>query len=149
MKKKAVGIFYAAIILFAGGCVSFKIEPLPEPEQLVETFALCKRVLPDGELLAPVDITTDFVLEDPGVFCFVELKNVGESMTLQWKWYSPDGKLFKETDAVPVNTSQVYLETVTAYDRLDIPREESLKGGWVVVIVVSGRLAGRRTFNIR
>ena len=142
-------VFYMGIILFLGGCISFKIEPQPEPEQLVEAFLLCKQVLPDGELLAPSDITTDFVLDDPGVFCFVKLKNVGRAMTLQWKWYGPDGTLYKETAGVPVNTNEAYLETVTAYDKLDVQTEKSFEGRWVVVILVSGRLAGRRTFNVR
>jgi hypothetical protein len=148
MKIKAIVIFCLGIILCVWGCVSFKIDPLPEPEQLVETFVLCKRVLPDGELLTPVDITADFVLDDPGVFCFVELRNVGQAMTLKWKWYAPDGILFKETSDVPVNLNEAYLETVTAYDKLDIQREESFEGRWVVVIMVSGRLAGRLTFTL-
>jgi hypothetical protein len=149
MKIKVVVILHVAIVLFVGGCVSFKIQPLPEPEQLVETFLLCKRVLPDGELLAPAEIATEFIRDDPGIFCFVALKNVGEAMTLQWKWYGPDGTLFKETVAVPVNTNEAYLEAVTAYDQLNIPQEDRFEGRWVVVIFVSGRLAGRRTFHIR
>ena len=149
MINKAVVIFSVTSFLAGGGCVSFKIEPRPEPEQLVETLVLCKRVLPDGELLAPADITTDFVLDDPDVLCFVELKNVGRTMTLKWKWYAPDGMLFKETADVPVNESEVYLEVVTAYDRLDIQQEESFEGHWVVVILVNGELAGRRTFIVR
>ena len=149
MRKKAVAVFTLTTFLFMGGCVSFKIEPLPDPEQIVENFVLCKRVLPDGELLAPADITADFVQDDPGVLCFVELKNVGRTMTLKWKWYGPDGMSFKETVDVPVNENEVYLETVTAYDRLEIPKGESFQGRWVVVILVNGKLAGRRTFNIR
>ena len=149
MKKNVIVVFYFVAMLLVEGCISFKIQPLPEPEQLLENFVLCKRAVPDGELLAPADITTDFVLDDLGVLGFVELKNVGETIMLQWRWYSPDGTLFKETEDVPVNTSQVYLETVTAYDRLDIPQEESSEGRWVVVIIISGRLAGRRTFDIR
>jgi hypothetical protein len=149
MKKKPVVIFCMAIFLIGGGCITFKIEPRPEPEQVVKTLVLCKRVIPDGELLAPVDITTDFIIGDPDVLCFVELKNVGRALTLKWKWYAPDGVLFKETAAVPVNENRAYLEVVTAYDRLDIPLEESFEGRWVVVILIDGELAGRRTFIIR
>jgi hypothetical protein len=149
MIKKAVVIFSVASFLAGGGCVSFKIEPRPEPEQLVETLVLCKRVLPDGELLAPADITTEFVMDDPDVLCFVELKNVGRAMTLKWKWYAPDGSLFKETADVSVNKNESYLEAVTAYDGLDMQQEESFKGHWVVVILVNGELAGRRTFIVR
>lgn len=149
MIKKAVAIFCATSFLAGAGCVTLKIEPRPEPEQLIETLVLCKRVLPEGELLAPVDITTDFVLEDPEVLCFVELKNVGRFMKLKWKWYAPDGRLFKETADVPVNENEAYLEAVTAYDRLDIQQEEGFKGRWIVVILVNGELAGRRTFFVR
>jgi hypothetical protein len=149
MMKKAVIIFCIVSFLDSGACISFKIEPRPEPEQLVETLVLCKRVLPDGELLAPADITTDFVMDDPTVLCFVALKNVGRVMMLKWKWYAPDGTLFKETADVPVNESQIYLEAVTAYDRLDIVEEESFVGSWAVVILVNGEMAGRRGFTIR
>lgn len=149
MIKKAAIIFCVASFLAGAGCISFKIEPLPEPEQLVETLVLCKRVIPDGELLAPADITTDFVMDDPVVLCFVALKNVGQAMTLKWKWYAPDGTLFKETVDVPVNESEAYLEAVTAYDRLDTQQEESFGGRWMVVILVNGELAGRRTFIVR
>ena len=149
MTKTTIVILCLAIFLNMEGCISFKIEPLPDPEQLIETFVLCKKVFPEEELLAPAERTTEFVWDDPGVFCFVELKNVGRAMTLKWKWYAPDGVLFKETADVPVNTNEDYLESVTAYDKLEIRREESFKGRWVVVILVSGRLAGRRTFDIR
>jgi hypothetical protein len=149
MIKKALVIFSVASFLAGAGCISFKIEPRPEPEQLVETLVLCKRVLPDGVLLAPADITTDFVMDDPDVLCFVELKNVGRAMTLKWKWYAPDGSLFKETADVSVNENESYLEAVTAYDGLDIKQEESFEGSWVVVILVNGELAGRRTFIVR
>ena len=67
MKKKTILLVFTAIILYVGGCISFKIEPLPEPEQLVQTFVLCKSVLTEGELLTPADITSDFVLDDPAV----------------------------------------------------------------------------------
>ena len=149
MIKKTVAIFCVISFLTGGACLTFKIEPRPEPEQLVETLVLCKRVLPDGELLAPADITTDFSMENPDVLCFVKLKNVGRFMTLKWKWYAPDGTLFKETVDVPVNESEAYLEAVTAYDKLEIQPEESFKGHWVVVIFVNRELAGRRTFFVR
>ncbi|MGD9344713.1 MAG: hypothetical protein PVH84_02545 [Candidatus Aminicenantes bacterium] len=148
MIKKTVAIFCAVSFLGGGGCISFRIEPLPEPEQLVESFVLCKSVIPDGELLAPEETATNFNGSDPHVICFVGLTNVGRKMTLKWKWYSPDGKLYKETVEVPVNENDVYLEAVTAYDRLDIQQEESYKGRWLVVILVNGELAGRRTFTI-
>jgi hypothetical protein len=149
MIKKAVVISCFVSYLLVGGCISFKIAPRPEPEQLVETLVLCKRVLPDGELLAPADVTTDFVLENSDVHCFVEIKNVGQIMTLKWKWYAPDETLFKETVDVLVNENEAYLEAVTAYDKLDILQEEGFKGLWVVVILINGELAGRRTFNVR
>jgi len=149
MIKKAVVVFCVTSFLTGAGCVSLRIEPRPEPEQLVETLVLCKRVLPGGELLAPVDITTDFVLDDPDVLCFVKIKNVGQTITLKWKWYAPDGMLFKETADVPVNEIETYLEAVTAYDGLDIEQEESFEGRWAVVILVNGELVGRRTFTVR
>ncbi len=148
MKNRWIFIF-CVITLFVGErCVSFKIEPLPEPEKLVKTLVLCKGIIPDGELLAPVDETADFVLGDSGVICFLELTNVSQAMTLKWKWYAPGGALFKETSAVPVNENRLYIETVTAYDKLDTQDEERFAGRWVVVILIDGELAGRQTFSI-
>jgi len=149
MIKKIAVIFCVVFFLSGGGCISFRIEPRPEPEHLVETFVLCKKVVPNGELLAPEGTTTDFDGNDPQVLCFVGLKNVGQKMTLKWKWYSPAGILFKETVDVSVNTTEVYLEAVTAYDRLDMRQEGIYEGRWVVVILVNEELAGRRTFTIR
>lgn len=149
MRKKAIVIFYLVAMVIVGGCISFKIEPLPDPEQLLQNFVLCKRVVPDGILLAPADISADFVRDDLDILCFVELKNVGRTMTLKWKWYGPDGMVFKETVDVPVNETQVYLETVTAYDKLVIPQDEGFEGSWVVVLLIDGKLAGRRTFVLR
>lgn len=149
MIRKVIVIFCVASFFTVGGCVSLKIVPRPEPEQLVETLVLCKRVLSDGELLAPADITTDFAMDDSGVICFVELKNVSQAMTLKWKWYSPEESLFKETVDVLVNESHLYLKVVTAYDKLDMQQEGSFDGHWVVVVLINGELAGRRTFIIR
>lgn len=149
MTKKAVSILCVVIFLTAEGCITFKIEAPPEPQPRIENFVLCKRVIPDGVLLAPLDITTDFVLADLDVFCFVELKSVGRPMTLKWKWYAPDGVLFKETAAVTVNENRSFLEVVTAYDRLDMRQGGSFEGRWVVLVLVDGKLAGRRTFKIR
>jgi hypothetical protein len=148
MIKKTIAIFCATSFLAGAGCLTLKIEPRPEPEQLIEALVLCKRVLPDGELLAPADITTDFVEQNPDVLCFVKLKNVGRIMTLKWKWYAPHGRLFKETADVLVNENEAYLEAVTAYDRLDIQQEAGFKGRWIVVILVNGELAGRRFFFV-
>lgn len=149
MIKGAIAFFCGVCILAAAGCISFKIEPRPEPEEIVETFVLCKRVIPDGELLAPADIAADFTADDPEVLSFVKLKNIERTVMLKWKWYAPDERLFKETADVPVNEDKVYLETVTAYDKLDMEREENFRGRWIVVILIDGELAGRRTFFVR
>jgi hypothetical protein len=148
MKNRGLVIFCMTALFIGERCVSFKIEPLAEPEKLVKTLVLCKEIIPAGELLAPVDVTRDFVLGDSGVICFVELANVSQTMTLKWKWYAPGGALFKETNDVPVNESRVYIETVTAYDKLDTQHEERFAGRWVVIVLIDGELAGRQTFSI-
>lgn len=148
MKNKTLILIGVTALLAGEACVSFKIEPRPVPENLLKTLVLCKNVVPDDELLAPVDITSDFERTDGSVICFVELATVSQPITLQWKWYAPSGVLFKETAAVPVNKSQIYLETVTAYDKLDIQKEDPSVGRWVTVILIDGKLAGRRNFSI-
>jgi len=149
MKKTFVRMaaFWAAIHL--GSCISFKIAPPPPPENQVEAMVLCKRIGQKEALLFPEEIQAEFIAEGEPVHCFVKLRNVSRLIRLKWKWYVPEGDLYRETDEVVVNREEVYLETVTAYDKIEPAGCEVYEGTWSVVVLIDGALAGRRIFALK
>ncbi len=135
-------------ISLMGSCVSFKIQPPPEPENQLDTIVLCERVEQKEGLLFPGE---SFVAFRPGhgpIHCFVRLKNVNQTIRLKWKWYAPEGRLYKETKEVTVNGNSIFLEVVTAYDQIELKPDELDEGWWTVVVMVNGKLIGRRTFQL-
>ena len=140
----------AALLVFVlmGSCVSFKIQPPPDPENQVDTVVLCKIIEEREGLLFPGASVVEFKPSDELVNCFVRLKNVSQTIRLKWKWYTPEGHLFKETKEVTVNRDAIYLEDITAYDQIELKPEELDEGRWTVVVMVNGQLIGRRTFQL-
>jgi len=135
-------------IILTGSCVSFKIQPPPDPENQIETLVLCKRVEQREGLIYPGESLVDFKPADGPIHCYVRLKNVSQTIRLKWKWYSPDGHLYRETKEVTVNRDSVYLQAVTAYDQIELEQEGFYEGQWAVVVMVNGQLIGRRTFHL-
>jgi hypothetical protein len=149
MKKTFVHAAVFGIAVLLGSCISFKIEPPPPPENQVEDMVLCKRIEEREALLFPEEAQAEFSAESGPVHCFVKLTNVSRLIRLKWKWFTPEGSVFRETDDVIVNREEVYLESVTAYDSIAPEGPGSYEGLWSVVIFVDGTLAGRRTFVLK
>jgi len=136
------------VISLMGSCVSFKIQPPPEPENQVETIVLCKWIEQREGLLFPGESLVEFKPSDGPIHCFVRLKNVSQTIRLKWKWYMPEGRLYRETKEVTVNRDPIYLEAVTAYDQIELKPEEFDEGRWTVVVMVNDKLISRRTFQL-
>ena len=145
-------ILYSAaaflVIILMGSCVSFKIQPPPDPENQVDAIVLCKRVEQREGLLFPGESLVEFKPSDGSIHCFVRLKNVSKTIQLKWKWYVPEGRLYRETKEVTVNSDPIYLEAVTAYDQIELKPEKLDEGRWTVVVIVDGKLIGRRSFQL-
>ena len=144
-------IYWSAILLavsLMSSCVSFKIQPPPDPENQVETLVLCKGIEQREDLIFPGESLVEFKPGDGSIHCYVRLKNVSQTIRLMWKWYAPDGHLHRETKEVTVNRDAIYLETVTAYDQIELKQEEYEEGRWAVAVLMNGRLIGRRTFQL-
>lgn len=131
-----------------GSCVSFKIQPPPDPKNQVDTIVLCKRVEQREGLLLPGESIVEFKPGYGPIHCFIRLKNVSKTIRLKWKWYVPEGRLYRETKEVTVNRDSIYLEAVTAYDQIEPKPEELDEGRWTVVVMLNGKLIGRRTFQL-
>ena len=148
MRKIFTSLLAVIFLLSLCGCISFKVNPLPFPENFLVRAAVCKKIDDSGELLEPQEIMSEFDEEGQNIFCFIELANVSREITLQWKWYSPDKKLIRESSEVPVNQEIKYLESVTAYDKLSPDQGTTAKGEWTVIVLVNGKLAVRLTFSV-
>ena len=136
------------VISLMGSCVSFKIQPPPDPENQVDTIVLCHRVEQKEGLLSPVECQVEFGPGHGPIHCFVRLKNVSQTIQLKWKWYAPEGQLYRETKEVTVNRNAIFLEIVTAYDQIALKQDKLNEGQWIVVVLLNGTLIGRRTFKI-
>ncbi|MFC2165526.1 hypothetical protein ACFLT2_11095 [Acidobacteriota bacterium] len=144
-------IYWATVLLTISlmeSCVSFKIQPSPDPENQVDTIVLCKRIEQREGLLFPGESLVEFKPDFGPIHCFIRLKNVNQTIRLKWKWYAPEGRLYRETKEVIVNSEPIYLEVVTAYDQIELKPEEFDEGWWTVVVWVNGKLIGRRTFQL-
>lgn len=130
-------------------CISFKINPLYPPEAQIEYIHICKNIDDKGDLLKPLDITSEFTLEDENVICIIRLKEIATKIDLRWKWYSPDKNMVRDTENVTVNQDEKYLEVVTAYDMLKLDPEENTEEHWTVVVFINNKFVGKKTFQVR
>ena len=149
MNKTCVRLAAFWTAMLAGSCMTFKIAPPPLPENQVEAIVLCKRIGQTDALFFPEEVQAEFFTESGPIHCFVKLRNVSRSIRLKWKWYEPEGDLFRGTDDVIVNREEAYLEAVTAYDKIEPEGQEVFEGTWSVVVLIDGTLAGRRTFVLK
>jgi hypothetical protein len=137
------------LILVLCACLSFKLDPLPDPGRVVREVTLCKEIDESQELLEPGESVKEFMAGSDPVICFVSMKDVTRRIRLRWRWYDPRGFLHKASQEVTVNPDEVYLEAVTAYDRIEPEALTGLQGKWIVTIFVNDILIGRMAFSVR
>jgi hypothetical protein len=142
------GIWAAAVGLMAAACVTITPKPAPEPECRVaglEVGAAIRAADDLFELEAPQNF---FPPGTAKVYALVRLTDIPGALRMRWKWYGPDGRLVRDSLDVPANAEGLYLEVLTAFDRLDLgpPDAAPAAGTWQVVFFLDGRLAARRSF---
>jgi len=142
---KCAGVF--CFLILGLSCISFKIPILPEPENQIEKIVLCEDIRTEDDLLVPVDIRSEFEQGRESIICFIQMRYTSREIALKWKWYSPEGKLLRDTGGIKVNPENMYLDYVTAYDRL---RFESLpdEGDWTVAVFINDNLIATHRFKI-
>jgi hypothetical protein len=134
--------------VYFSGCFSFKVPPLPLPENYIESLEICKKVEMRDNLLSPIGTSTVFgPLED--LFCYIRLRNTVRKVQIRWKWYAPDQTLARDTGNVDINADEKYLDVVTASDPLSLSSSEKKEGNWVVCIIINNNLASVRRFVIQ
>jgi hypothetical protein len=148
MRNLALFFCGLSLIWVASSCISFKVEPLPDPGRIVREVTLCKEIDESQELLEPGEAVTEFRVGKDSVFCFLHLQDVAQQVELKWKWYSPDDKLFKTSDEATINQDEIYLEAVTAYDMISPESLADHHGRWSVAVFVNDVLLTRLIFTV-
>lgn len=149
VRKEILILIFASSCIFLGSCITFKIKPLPPPEDQVEYVLLCKEVDESGDLISPIAIQSEYTSQDSHIICLIRIKNVSKEIHLMWKWYAPEKKMAKDTGNVVINHEEKYLELVTAYDIFEFNPKENIEGQWRVVVFLNNKLIGRKAFQIK
>ena len=148
MKRYFVISILATSLIFFLNCISFKSGYFLPSGNQVESILLCTKIDDSGDLLKPLDVQSEFTLEDDRVICFVKLKDIATKIDLRWKWYSPDKKLARDTGNIIVSKGDRYLEAATAYDMFQLNPENIAEGQWTVVIFMNDKFIGKKLFQI-
>lgn len=138
-----------ACLLILSGCITFKINSLSSPEEVVFEMELCSKIEDAGELLEPLEIASEFPQDGRNIYCFISLMEVSREVRMKWKWYSPDKSLYRESEEVIVNSEGVYLEEITAYDKITPDIEKKWQGRWRVAVLIDGQFKVGKSFWIK
>jgi len=148
--RKIFLISLAAVCCFGvGSCISFNINVLVSPENVISEIAICEGIDDSGELLKPLEITSEFDSSAENIICFIGLVNVTQQIRLKWKWYMSEHELYRESPEVTVNEDEEYLEHITAYDKITYDSIKEMPGEWLVVVMMNNELIARRFFFVR
>lgn len=147
-------LFFACvgIVFYCAGCISFRIQPPYPEEAYIESISFCLGIQEtEDELLAPVDIKEEFSMDDDNIVCFVAVKNIGRKIQLRWKWYAPNKDLSRDSENIVINSSASPLETLFAYDeiQLSLREKDALVGVWTVVVLLDNQVLARKVFEVR
>lgn len=99
-------------------------------------------------LLTP---TNTFTTQDNAVVAHVRLANLSGQHTVEWRWYSPDGKLYHAPDPYEIGTSKgKYAEEATLWHKISIKNNKAqhYPGEWTVKIILDGSIIATKYFDL-
>ena len=144
------GIFAFILILTAGACIRLiPRQTVEEPAAVIDRHVFAAEVVKAGEWAEPGDEKNVFVKgKDGSVFSFLSLKNVEGEHSLAWKWYDPEGRLYRSPDPIPVGRPGQLFARYIAWDEIRV-FEEKDSGRWTVAVFLDGVLALTAHFQIK
>lgn len=139
-----------AAAVFLSSCVRLLPGPPPDdPAAVVERHTLCSEVKETGEWAEPGENRTLFKNgEDGAVFSFLQFRNLQGAHTLAWKWYDPARSLIRASEPVPIGLDGRQFERIVAWDKI-VLHDNRDPGFWTVAVLIDGRVAHSRSFEIR
>ena len=127
-----------------------KVAKAPPPK--FNGIVLAKDVDTSGTVGVPVELTSNFFINDEQVVGFLSLDDVTGSHTLRWEWIAPDGRIYLVSNdySLVVNKGK-YLPKVTAWHRLSITYEPAADtlGEWKVAVYVDDELVDVKPFMLK
>lgn len=137
-------------ILLAAGCVRFLPKDRPEPPAAaVDRHVLCASIKPAEGWADPGPDAAAFGRgPDAVVHSFLELRGVRGRHEAAWRWYGPSGLLLRASDPVEIGEDGRTYARYIAWDKLAL-HEAREPGFWTVAVLIDGRLASSRSFEVR
>ena len=86
--------------------------------------------------------------KDKRIYCFLTLKTIRSEHFLEWKWYDPDGKLYRSTKKIKIGEKNVIYEKFIAWDGIILFREKK-NGKWKIAIFLDNKFLDMTEFEIK
>jgi len=145
-------IFAAAAVLAwaAAACVRILPKDRPQPPAAaVDRHVLCASVAARDGWADPGPDASAFARgPEASVHSFLELRGVRGRHEAAWRWYGPSGLLVRASDPVSIGQEGRTFARYIAWDSLRL-RESRDPGSWTVAVLLDGRLAASRSFEVR
>jgi hypothetical protein len=150
MRRRIGALLTAALLAASSGCVRILPKDRPEPPAaVVDSHILCAAVTPRGGWADPGPDASSFSRgAEAAVHSFLELRGVRGRHAAAWRWYGPSGLLVRASDPVDVGEEGRTYARYIAWDKMAL-HEGREPGAWTVAVLIDGRLAASRSFEVR
>lgn len=148
--KRKRGAVLAIVLLATAACVRILPKERPEPPAAaIDRHVLCASVKTADGWADPGPDTAAFGRgPDAAVHSFLELRGVRGRHEAAWRWYGPSGLLIRASDPVAIgDDGRTYVRYI-AWDKLALHKGRE-SGFWTVAVLIDGRLASSRSFEVR
>ncbi|MCP2618006.1 hypothetical protein NLC82_01125 [Candidatus Aminicenantes bacterium AC-335-A11] len=131
-------------------CIQFKPEKMPLISlPILEEIVVCGKIMKERNWAYPRDIKTVFIKgKDKRIYCFLILKKIEDEHFLEWKWYDPEGKLYRSTERIKIGEKGVIYEKFIAWDGIILFREKK-DGKWKIAIFLDNKFLDMIEFEIK
>jgi len=138
------------ILLFLFSCIQFRPEKVPFVSlPLLEKIIVCEKIEKGKNWAYPKDIKNIFVKKkDKRIYCFLSLAKVNGEHFLEWRWYDPEGKLYRSTKKIKIGEKGINYEKFIAWDGIILFREKK-NGKWKIAVFLDEKLFGTVEFEIK
>jgi len=107
-------------------------------------MVICTDVEQLKGLFSPLGITSDFNPNNGQVICLIRLQEVDRDVRVGWRWYNPDGRLYRDIDQFIFNEED-HSTTRTIYDVFPLS-SDLMPGTWTVAFYLEGKMAASGSF---
>jgi hypothetical protein len=140
-------VFLTALLSCSFACFSFRVTVPEDPECVVDTLAIVHSEPATMDFEKPLR-DEPITATDGGAYALIKVLQVSKALQLQWRWYSPDNQLARQSKTVEINAKGKYLAYFAAWDTLPRSAFFEKKGNWTVVITADGEYLAKKEFTV-